>query len=139
MTRDDPTYSDVRAFCELVRMAIGEGYAMTHDSVIVTPGRFEGEHVSALYWDDIYMNGDPGDEYQIGDSHAVSWYELDADDARKCGQSEDNARTFARMEYTDQGFVYLRYFTTTTRADVDELNNVRNADRFLVQTFAEGY
>lgn len=129
MTFDYPTYTDVASFAELVQMANDEGYRLTADNYIVDPGRFEGEHVSALFWHDAYMNGDPGDEYQIGESHAVSWYELDARDAIRCGQSEDNARAFARMEYTDAGFVYLQYFHTDARADVDELNNARNADR----------
>ena len=129
MVRDSKGYSEVATFAELLTMADVEGFSITADSYIVSPGRFEGEHVSALYWDDVYMIGDAGDEYTVGESHAVSWYELEESDAVRCGQPSDNVRTFARMEYTNQGFVYLRYYPCATRDDVDELNNARNADR----------
>jgi len=129
MVRDSKGYSEVATFAELLTMADVEGFSITADSYIVSPGRFEGEHVSALYWDDVYMIGDAGDEYTVGESHAVSWYELEESDAVRCGQPSDNVRTFARMEYTGQGFVYLRYYPCATRDDVDELNNARNADR----------
>ncbi len=77
---------------------------------IETPGRFEGEAPDVLYWEDAYMNGDPGAEYETyDDGWGWALYVADLWDRDVLGLEPDVS--YALLERTSHGFVYLSYLT----------------------------
>lgn len=78
-------------------MAKLEGYQVSVANTILSPGKFEGEHVSTLVFYDHYMNG--GHSYEDGDSIV---FELTEEERKHLG---NNSPLYV-LRVTDDGFVY---------------------------------
>ena len=72
------------------------GYTVSAANTILSPGKFEGEHVSTLYFWDCYMNGDGQSE---GDLIIFDLSESEREHL-------DLPRNEYRMRVDDNGFVY---------------------------------
>lgn len=73
------------------------GYTISAANTILSPGKFEGEHVSTLYFWDSYMNGD-GE--LVGDD--LIEFELLEHERENLGLPEN----VYRLRCDDNGFVY---------------------------------
>lgn len=73
------------------------GYTVSAANTIVSPGKFEGEHVSTLYFWDCYMNGD-GD--LVNDDLIV----FDLSESER--EHLNNPTNEYRLRVDDNGFVY---------------------------------
>lgn len=72
------------------------GYTVSAANTVLSPGKFEGEHVSTLYFWDCYMNGDGQSE---GDLIIFDLSESEREHL-------DLPRNEYRMRVDDNGFVY---------------------------------
>lgn len=72
------------------------GYTVSAANTVLSPGKFEGEHVSTLYFWDCYMNGDGQSE---GDLIVFDLSESEREHL-------DLPCNEYRMRVSDNGFVY---------------------------------
>lgn len=79
-----------------IKLAHDQGLRLSVANTILNPGKFEGEHVSVLYFYDQYMNGDQG-EFINND---VVAYRLN----EKEKQEFDGCPTYL-LEFQENGFV----------------------------------
>jgi hypothetical protein len=83
------------------QLAQEQGFALRND-IITNPGRFEGEHVSILYWEEAMMNGDCTHEEEFAE------FTITPDDLAACPGIPADAK-HARLTHHDSGFVTLSY------------------------------
>lgn len=115
-------YLDAATLNEIVAKARADGYKIDEHDVIRSPGRFDEEHASVLYWYDAMTNGDGNLLYFEDNGSSVTAFDIDQADREPCGfpTGYDSGRParYCLLETTAQGFVLLTYHDTETERDI---------------------
>jgi hypothetical protein len=99
---------------------LAEGYTVDERGIIRSPGKFEGESVSILYWYDAMMNGDgepiepdddddyDADSCEDGDDEAIGCtFDVTPEECDLLALDTNTVR--ASLYYSEAGFVSLEY------------------------------
>lgn len=97
-----------------VRKAVRKlGYVVSAANTVLSPGKFEGEHIASVFFYEKMMSGEPPTVSFDG----IDVFELTDNEKKELGEPF----SFYRLQYPDNGFIEGDFLT---QEDIDEMNEL---------------
>ena len=138
--RGDKSLTDTQTIEELRDIVKSDGTTLDADDVIQDLGKFEGEHISTLYFYDAMMNGG-GETVQYaedGVGSTVDVFNITDQEAAMFGV----ANKYFVLTNTDQGFVSGEFTDTMPEAEEEGIEASKTAGRYtngFYQEYTDGF
>ena len=89
---------------DMKKLVEAMGYDVDENDHVKSPGQFEAEHISTIYFHELYMNGDQGEEQlDFGEGEGINYYKLSPEE-KKLFEADANEDYFA-LSFSSQGFI----------------------------------